>query len=497
MRNGTILRLLFGWEQALLLCPDVHRLLKPFFSCLAVRLCAKKRCTLLDGHGGNVRLDALYLARLAAHVARDALAAPGLLRWARRMLTDMEASTPQPVDLDLEQPVLYVRTDFNLGLQSGGVISHMRSVANAFARMPRPLIMAGSEAIPGLDPDIETHLFAPQRFLDYRELPQLHYNRQFVPLVRRALAGRRPAFVYQRSALNSISGLRLAWREHVPFVLEYNSSEIWISRHHTTPLRLEAYSRRIEQLNLRFADLVVVVSDALAASLEEQGVDPRKILVNPNGVDTRLFHPNVDGAAVRRDFALEGKRVVGFAGSFAPFHGTEELVRAVALLVREKPHLRDSMRVLCIGQGQRLAATRALAHDLGIAEVCLFPGAVPQTEVPAYLAACDVLVAAQQPDPDGSRFFCSPMKIFEYMAMGRGIVSTRLEQAGQILEQGKTALLTHPGDTPDLARAIGALLEDPERCRSMGAAARALAERRHTWGMHVQRIIEALVRRVS
>ena len=102
------------------------------------------------------------------------------------------------------------------------------------------------------------------------------------------------------------------------------------------------------------------------------------------------------------------------------------------------------MRVLCIGQGQRLAATRALAHDLGIAEVCLFPGAVPQTEVPAYLAACDVLVAAQQPDPDGSRFFCSPMKIFEYMAMGRGIVSTRLEQAGQILEQGKTALLTHP-----------------------------------------------------
>ena len=93
------------------------------------------------------------------------------------------------------------------------------------------------------------------------------------------------------------------------------------------------------------------------------------------------------------------------------------------------------------------------------------------------------------PNADGSRFFGSPTKLFEYMAMGKGIVASDLEEIGEVLTHNRTAWLVRPGDVEDLVAGIVAVGSDPEMRTRLGAAARAEAVERYTWDAHVRRML--------
>src|SRR5207248_6998906 len=129
---------------------------------------------------------------------------------------------------------------------------------------------------------------------------------------------------------------RLARRLGVPLVVEYNGSEIWMSRHWGRPLKYEALSERIERLNLSAADLVVVVSQAMKDEIVARGVDSSRVLVNPNGVDPGRYSPGVDGTAVRTQYGLRDAVVIGFIGTFGPWHGAEALAHAYVKLRASK-----------------------------------------------------------------------------------------------------------------------------------------------------------------
>ena len=122
----------------------------------------------------------------------------------------------------------------------------------------------------------------------------------------------------------------------------------------------------------------------------------------------------------------------------------------------------------------------------------MFTGLVPQQEGPEHLAAMDILIAPHVPNADGTRFFGSPTKLFEYMAMGRAIVASRLEQLGEILEDGRTALLVPPADEASLAQAMTRLCDDTGLRGRLGDAARRRAMERHTWGAHAGALIDRL-----
>jgi len=280
----------------------------------------------------------------------------------------------------------------------------------------------------------------------------------------------------------------------VPLVVEYNGSEIWMSRHWGRRLAHEKLSERIELLNLRAADLVVVVSAAMKDEVVARGVQKDRVLVNPNGVDANRYSPDVDGSVIRARYGLEDRVAVGFIGTFGPWHGAESLARAYVKLKASHPELADRMRLVMIGDGATLDAVRRILAEGRAAESTVFTGLIPQQEGPVYLAACDVLVSPHVPNPDGTPFFGSPTKLFEYMAMGKGIVASNLDQIGEVLEHEKTALLVPPGDVDALAAAIARLVEDRALRECLGIEARQAALERHTWREHVRRTIEQLAR---
>src|SRR5262249_51938928 len=141
--------------------------------------------------------------------------------------------------------------------------------------------------------------------------------------------------IYERTEIYHAVGSRVARRLGLPLVLEVNGPLV-DERIAWGGLLLPGCARRIEQAKYAAADRVVTVSTALAGYLAAQGVEPQKIEVIPNGVDTTLFHPQqAHSGAIRQKFGLGRRLVIGYVGAFADWHGLSALVAALAEVVHQ------------------------------------------------------------------------------------------------------------------------------------------------------------------
>src|SRR5436190_2238742 len=256
----------------------------------------------------------------------------------------------------------------------------------------------------------------------------------------------------------------------------------------------EALARRMEILNLSSADLIGVVSRWMRVDVVARGIDPERVFANPNGVDVDRYRPDIDGGAIRDRYRLGSALVVGFIGTFGPWHGAEVLAEAFVRLLRADSARRHTLRLLMIGEGARLPAARDILAAGGAIDAAVFTGLIPHEDGPAHLAACDLLASPHVPNPDGTPFFGSPPKLFEYMAMGKAIVASDLDQIGEVLENRRTALLVPPGDAAALAPALASLIDDAAQRAALGRAAREEAAARYTWRAHTKRTINHLSR---
>jgi len=121
----------------------------------------------------------------------------------------------------------------------------------------------------------------------------------------------------------------------------------------------------------------------------------------------------------------------------------------------------------------------------------IFTGSVPHRSVRAYLDSADILVSPHVPMPGGTPFFGSPTKLFEYMAMGKAIAASALDQLADVLEHNVTAVLVRPGDPADLAGAIRQLAAGAPFRSELGRNAREAALARHTWRRNARRVLNA------
>lgn len=301
---------------------------------------------------------------------------------------------------------------------------------------------------------------------------------------------RRATVLYQRHTTFNCSGALLRRVLGWPLILEFNSSEVWKGQYwgglHRTRL-----ARLVERINLGAADTIVVVSRVLRDSLVQQGVPAAKILVNPNAVDPDVFGPQVDGSAIRARLGLAPDAiVVGFSGTFGQWHGIPTLAAALA------PVLEGNAKTswLLIGDGPlRPVIDDAVQADRLGARVHR-TGLVPHAAMPAFLAACDIVVSPHGRQADGGEFFGSPTKLFEYMASARPIVASAVGQIADVLEDERTALLTPPDDPAALAEAVLRLASDADLRRRLGASARQTAIERHTWRQNAERVLAAATR---
>ena len=306
------------------------------------------------------------------------------------------------------------------------------------------------------------------------------HNLTVFRLAARDVRAHRPNFIYERYSLWGMTGLWLARKYSLPLVLEVNAPLAYEQKQYRG-LSFSSLAEWTERMIWCGADLVVVVSESLRRHLQEAGVRPERIRVLPNAVDTDLFHNRLDGEPVRKRFRLEGRFVVGFVGTFKPWHGADLLLEAFQRLYETDP----DMHLLLVGDGPLRESLENKIQQAGLNEAVTFAGRVTHEEVPLYLAAMDAAVA---PYPDLTEFYYSPLKLFEYMAADRAVVASRIGQVAQLLVDGETGLLFEPGDVGDLARCIRRLREDSELRLALGKEAGRVS-RSYTWDKNAAQVI--------
>ena len=372
---------------------------------------------------------------------------------------------------------------------AGGAVSHIRGFLGGLAANGNACRIFSGVKLPA-DRFPATLIPIRRKAYVFWESLMLSYNLRFAREVEAQLAGDKPSVLYQRHGRFSVAGAILARRLGVPLILEYNGSEIWMADY-WDPTRFRTWLRLCEEVMLKCAALIVVVSEPLRDELISRGIPAQRVLINPNGVDPDYFHPGCGGEELRKELGLTPENVVvEFVGTFSHWHGIAVLQNAISQLLQHDKC--DRLRFLLIGEGPLHGEMREAlkAHEAG--GRVIFTGLVQHSQVRANLDAADILVSPHIPMPDGRPFFGSPTKLFEYMAMGKAIAASSLDQLAKVLTHGETAILSEPGNVDQFVAAVQLLAEDAELRDSLGRRAREAAVARHTWARNASNALAAI-----
>ncbi|MFH0989462.1 MAG: glycosyltransferase family 4 protein [bacterium] len=384
--------------------------------------------------------------------------------------------------------ILFFRTDLAGELKGGGSVSHIKGMLKAFLSSGFDVVFVSDSIVKDFLPEITQIEIPPIRALRmFDEIQLLVYNLQLILKAPALIRQFQPCLIYQRHSIFNFTGGVIAAHWKIPFVLEANASEVWVKKNWSR-LILHRLATNCESLAFHLAGHIAVISEGVREQLSSYKIEQDRFIINPNGVDPTEFHPGIDGAAIRHRYQLSDNTVVGFIGTFTRWHGIETLFDAAAIVVQRKPDI----TFLLIGDGDLRSHLAARAVQLNITDRVIFTGLVPHSDASHYLAACDILVSPHLGFSDGTKFFGSPTKLFEYMALGKPIIASKLEQIGEIIQDDINGVHMQPGNAHQLAGLIEQLSSNQDLRRRLGSRAVNDVVTHYTWKSNVERILDAV-----
>lgn len=288
---------------------------------------------------------------------------------------------------------------------------------------------------------------------------------------RRELSGK-VDWVYERYAVLQALGW-VFQRDGTPWILETSGLYSDEAKTERNSLVLTGVARKLEVFAYKQCDVLICVSQPLKDLVVRKiGVPEEKILVVPNGVDAALFDP-----ALHEPRRLFDGFTVGFVGSLLAWQGLDRLLHAVAALRAEGMPI----CVTVVGDGPARAGWEGLARELGLlGESVRFVGRAPLDEVPGYLAGFDAGFSGQQGMKIGAMYH-SPLKLYEYLSMGKPIIATAYNDARSLVRDTGAGFLFEPGNTEDLKRALRESYHSRKTFEEAGRRAREEVLGRHSW----------------
>lgn len=458
------------------------------------------------------RLGAL---RQLLRVGRDTLAARRSLRRLMRGGIDIaKGAMPRSLAPSDGFRVLFLDANISLGTAVGGSIGHTAGVIGGFVDHSFQVDYASLKPMPSHRQNAQPLKFQPDTLLAIP--PELNFY-PYAEMIANKIIPMHHAhpwsFIYQRFSLHNFSGSHLGRELNIPVVLEFNGSEAWAAANWGTPLALHDQAVAAENVALRSADLIVTVSDELGRQLQQKGIPDSRIVVYPNCVDPEVFSATrfatEEVTALRESHGISREAcVVGFIGTFGQWHGVEFLAECIRDLVCNNIDWLKQNRIhfMLVGDGLKMPVVRQLVSPAPVSEYVTLTGLVAQPDAAKFLACADILVSPHVPNTDGSNFFGSPTKLFEYMAMEKPIVASALGQIEDVISgRGATKLgslppgndemcgfLFEPGNALDFKTTLRLVVADKQEASKRARAARAEVLNRYTWKRHVGAILDRM-----
>lgn len=271
--------------------------------------------------------------------------------------------------------------------------------------------------------------------------------------------------IHDRGYLFGAVGTKVALEKGIPSVLQIDDdwveTEAMASRITSTPFYKMSALAWCKSL-MRKAKVMFAVSDTLRKLVADRWeADAGRISIVPNGVELELFRPDAAPLGVRKELGLEGKKIVTFVGALGPWHGLENLIRAMPCVLEDVP----DAEFLLVGAMKEFGTSHMMemAKEYGVSEKMHLLGRKPPEEIPRILVESDVAVA---PYP-ARDFGFSPLKLFEYAACGVPVVCSDLPSTREIIENERNGLLVPPEDEDELAEGITRILIDPRLAKRL------------------------------
>lgn len=373
-------------------------------------------------------------------------------------------------------------------LTFGGSVTHLEGFLLALKKLGHSVVIF----IPKKFPEIEKYgkVYELGIFFGSPLLSLILYN-YLIKDIKKILEKEKVDFIYQRHEVFSEFGPKLGKSLGIPVIIEFNNPFSW-SIKYWYPMNKIVKALAIpfiwyyEKKALKNADGITTVSHVLNDWLVEHDID-KKIIVNPNAADPRIFYPRKNYKNLRKKYGISEKDIlVGFVSTFRAWHGSEVLAEAALKVVSQK----QNISFIFVGDGFFRKSTENIIKSRYKGNKIVFTGAIPYKLIPNYLSVCDILVNPTKSTPDKSEFFGSPTKIFEYMSMGKAIISSNVGQMGKILEHKKDAYLVEPDNPSILAQVIIELSGNKELRKKMGKNARKKIVKNYTWEKNVENVIK-------
>ena len=287
-----------------------------------------------------------------------------------------------------------------------------------------------------------------------------------------------PDLVYERANYLQTSGVTIAEEMGVPHILEINSPYVEERQTLSGGSFFLREAEKAEKEQLLRTQQAVVVSTALQHYFEEKWEVPEeKFIITPNAIDPdKIAIDSSRVEALRDALGLGGKLVFGFVGSIFRWHGVDLLIRAFARLNAPNTHL------LIVGDGEIRPELEAMATSLVPESNVTFTGSVEHREVFNYLDLMDITVLPN------SHWYGSPIKLFEYGAMGKAIIAPDNVPVKDVLIPGDDGLLVKP-TVDSLFPAMKHLVESPDQRVRMAEGFQEKVLTRHTWSAMAQKIL--------
>ncbi len=307
------------------------------------------------------------------------------------------------------------------------------------------------------------------------EIMEMGFNAIGFLRLYRSVVKEEPAFIYERYSIYNLVGLLVSKFTGVPLILEVNAP-LALEKKRYGSLYFPKLAQHIETLIINHAFKTIAVTRVLKEILVENGADPRKIQVMPNGINPEDF-------PVCQPKPAKDETILGFIGWFRDWHGLAELVESYA----QRQWHKKGIHLLLVGDGPlRPELDQAIAKH-GLGKTITITGAVSRNRLGIYLDQMDI---ALQP---AATSYASPMKLMEYMAGSKAIVAPDQANIREVLTHGQDAMLFKPDDIDDLCDKVEILVSDRSRIRFLGEASRRTLETRPlTWDENARQVIHLI-----
>lgn len=249
---------------------------------------------------------------------------------------------------------------------------------------------------------------------------------------------------------------------------------------HSLPKKISWFHKTVFQ----HIKKIIVLTSFIKKRLVDMGVAESSIFVSHDAVDPKQFLVNNTNFSIPA--ISESDFVYGYIGTLKTMgmeKGVSDGLKALAFLPQNFKFL------IVGGEVPDIQYYKTMADEFGVSDRTVFVGKVPHHEISQYAQCCDIFVAPF-PENEHYNFYMSPLKIFEYMASKKPIITTDLPSLREVLTDGKNAVLIKPSDPKLLAEKIVYIQDNPEFGHKLAEQAYMDVLEKYTWDMRAKNIMD-------